>query len=159
VQRISTAVNFRFSRPEPQLFFQVASQLSSRIQRFWLRFPGLPNFLRSSGSGTGFTQPCRQELWPLDHRGGYLVITDIEICKMCNKELNTILDWLLRSSILQYVMTYSLVDVHQQPSNQEATSYPSYLFHLLFNPEDEGNTFLRTVGKFIPDYMVSLPRR
>jgi hypothetical protein len=27
------------------------------IQRTWLRFPALPNFLRSRGLGTGFTQP------------------------------------------------------------------------------------------------------
>jgi hypothetical protein len=24
----------------------------------WVRFPSLPDFLRSSGSGTGSTQPC-----------------------------------------------------------------------------------------------------
>jgi hypothetical protein len=24
----------------------------------WARFPALPDFLRSSGSGTGTTQPC-----------------------------------------------------------------------------------------------------
>jgi hypothetical protein len=28
-----------------------------QIQRSWVRFPALPDFLRSSGSGTGSTQP------------------------------------------------------------------------------------------------------
>jgi hypothetical protein len=28
-----------------------------QIQGSWVRFPGLPDFLRSSGSGTGSTQP------------------------------------------------------------------------------------------------------
>jgi hypothetical protein len=31
-------------------------------QRSWVRFPVLPNFLRSSGSGTGSTQP-REDKW------------------------------------------------------------------------------------------------
>jgi hypothetical protein len=29
-----------------------------QIQRSRVRFPALPDFLRSSGSGTGSTQPC-----------------------------------------------------------------------------------------------------
>jgi hypothetical protein len=28
-----------------------------QIQRSWVRFPALPDFLRSNGSGTGPTQP------------------------------------------------------------------------------------------------------
>jgi hypothetical protein len=28
-----------------------------QIQRTWVRFPALPDFLRSSGTGTGSTQP------------------------------------------------------------------------------------------------------
>jgi hypothetical protein len=28
-----------------------------QIQRFWIQFPALPDFLRSNGSGTGPTQP------------------------------------------------------------------------------------------------------
>jgi hypothetical protein len=28
-----------------------------QIQRSWVRFPALPDFLRGSGSGTGSTQP------------------------------------------------------------------------------------------------------
>jgi hypothetical protein len=28
-----------------------------QMQRSWVRFPALPDFLRSSGSGTGFTEP------------------------------------------------------------------------------------------------------
>jgi hypothetical protein len=32
-----------------------------QIQRFRVRFPGLPDFLRSSGSETGSTQPCEDE--------------------------------------------------------------------------------------------------
>jgi hypothetical protein len=30
-----------------------------QIQRSWVRFPALPDFLGSSGSGTGSTQPLR----------------------------------------------------------------------------------------------------
>jgi hypothetical protein len=33
-----------------------------QIQRFWVRFPALPDFLRSSGSGRGSTQP-REDNW------------------------------------------------------------------------------------------------
>jgi hypothetical protein len=33
-----------------------------QIQRFLVRFPALPDFLRSSGSGTGSTQP-REDNW------------------------------------------------------------------------------------------------
>jgi hypothetical protein len=33
-----------------------------QIQRSWVRFPELPNFLRSSGSGMGPTQP-REDNW------------------------------------------------------------------------------------------------
>jgi hypothetical protein len=33
-----------------------------------------------------------------------------------------------------------------------------FLFVILFNPEDEGNTFLRNVDERIPDYTVSHPR-
>ena len=29
-----------------------------QIQRSWVRSPALPDFLSSSGSGTGSTQPC-----------------------------------------------------------------------------------------------------
>jgi hypothetical protein len=34
-----------------------------QIQRYWVRFPALPDFLRNSGSGTGSTQP------PEDNQG------------------------------------------------------------------------------------------
>jgi hypothetical protein len=33
------------------LVFRVSGYI--QIQRFWVRFPALPDFLRSSGSGTG----------------------------------------------------------------------------------------------------------
>jgi hypothetical protein len=33
-----------------------------QIQRSWVRFPALPDFLRSSGSGTGFTLSTTEEL-------------------------------------------------------------------------------------------------
>jgi hypothetical protein len=33
-----------------------------QIQRSWVRFPALPDFLRNSGSGTGSTQP-REDNW------------------------------------------------------------------------------------------------
>jgi hypothetical protein len=36
-----------------------------QIQRFWVRFPALPNFLRSSVSGTGSTQPREYNWAPL----------------------------------------------------------------------------------------------
>jgi hypothetical protein len=32
-------------------------RVSVQIQRSWVRFPALPDFLRGSGSGTGSTQP------------------------------------------------------------------------------------------------------
>jgi hypothetical protein len=33
------------------------------------------------------------------------------------------------------------------------------LHGLLFDPEDGGNTFVRNVGKLLPDYITSHPRR
>jgi hypothetical protein len=40
----------------------VTNQNVINVQRFWVRFPTLPDFLRSSGSGTGSTQP-REDNW------------------------------------------------------------------------------------------------
>jgi O-antigen ligase len=45
----------------PYIFIS-ASGVWLQIQRSRIRFPALPNFLRSSGSGTGSTQP-RQDNW------------------------------------------------------------------------------------------------
>jgi hypothetical protein len=56
-------------RPEPLLFFQVATQLYSRD---WVDpVPGLLLLRKSGSTGnqTGNLWICSQELWPLDHRG------------------------------------------------------------------------------------------
>jgi hypothetical protein len=77
-QQIPTAVNFRFSRPEPLLFFQVAPQLSSRG---WVDPVPDPLLLIKPGSAGNRSRDlciCSQELWPLDHRGCQL-LTDDEI--------------------------------------------------------------------------------
>jgi hypothetical protein len=42
--------------------FQDASLVIGRLCGPVVRFPALPNFLRSIGSGTGFTQPCEELL-------------------------------------------------------------------------------------------------
>jgi hypothetical protein len=41
-----------------------------QIQMFWVRFPALPDFQRSSGSGTGSTQP-REDNWGATWREKY----------------------------------------------------------------------------------------
>jgi hypothetical protein len=70
---------YRFSRPEPLLFYQVAPQLYSQG---WVG-PILDSLLlRKSGSAGNRTQTtwiCCHELWPLDHRGGPPVS---DICKI-----------------------------------------------------------------------------
>jgi hypothetical protein len=55
-----TSVRSRYQR-ESQSYKNSASLKDHsfwlQIQRSWVPFPGLPHFLRSSGSGTGSTQP------------------------------------------------------------------------------------------------------
>jgi hypothetical protein len=61
-------LNYKVLRKVFHLQFVICDQgppLWSSGQRFWLqiqrsrvRFPALPDFLSSSGSGTGSTQPC-----------------------------------------------------------------------------------------------------
>jgi hypothetical protein len=67
---------FRFSRLEPLLSFQVAPQLSSRG---WVNPVPDPLPLRKSGSAGNLIRDLRiysQEFWPLDHRGGLLLVTE-----------------------------------------------------------------------------------
>jgi hypothetical protein len=69
-QRIPTAVNLGFFRPEPLLSFQVAPQLSSRG---WVDHVPDPLLLRKSCRAGNWTRDlwiCSQEIWPLAHRGG-----------------------------------------------------------------------------------------
>jgi hypothetical protein len=47
--------------PEPPLWSSDQS-FWLQIHRSWVRFPGIPNFLRRSGSGTESTQP-REDNW------------------------------------------------------------------------------------------------
>jgi hypothetical protein len=60
----------RFSRPEPLLFLPSSSSVV--LTRLSGPVPD-PLLLRTSGSAENVTRDiwiCRQELWPLDHRGG-----------------------------------------------------------------------------------------
>jgi hypothetical protein len=69
--RIPTAV-FSISRQEPLLFYQVAPQLYSRGWVDPVPDP-LLFFLVVLESNPGL-RICSQELWPLDHRGGPMII-------------------------------------------------------------------------------------
>jgi hypothetical protein len=45
----------------------------------------------------------------------------------------------------------------QRVSQASSRKMPVCLFGLIFDPEDGGNTFLRNVDKFLPNYMASHP--
>jgi hypothetical protein len=66
-----TDVNLSFFRPEPLLFFQVASHLYSQGLSGHVPDPLLlRNKSGSAGNRTRHLWVCSQEVWPLDHRGG-----------------------------------------------------------------------------------------
>jgi hypothetical protein len=77
-QRILAAVNLSFQ----DFFIQVAPQLSSRG---WVDPVPDPLLLRKSGSAGKRTRDlwiCSRKLWPLDHRGGQIIIIIIQIKKL-----------------------------------------------------------------------------
>jgi hypothetical protein len=75
VQRIPTAVNLGFLDRSRYFSIQVAPQLSSRGWVNPVPDPLLLRIFDSSGNRTWDLWICRQDRWPLDHRGGHFKAT------------------------------------------------------------------------------------
>jgi hypothetical protein len=131
--RVVNAMNphgryFRFSRPEPLLFFQVAPQLSSRG---WLG--PVPDPLRKSGSAGNRTRDlciCSQELWPLE-KSNFISV----LLKMTSMSLI-----LNASSVMTFQSIKNSAPSHGTESYSEATTLylmsnvPCQMFWVLMGP-------------------------
>jgi hypothetical protein len=78
--------------------------------------------------------------------------------------IKVIVLWDVPSCSLVFVCTITFYGnlPHATPidsKNFESKKPSSFVFFRLFNPEDRGRMLLKNVGKYLPDYMASYPRR
>jgi hypothetical protein len=59
IHQVIKSKDIHLNENSRRILFRMESGQSSwlQIQRSWVRYPALPDFLRSSVSGMGFTQP------------------------------------------------------------------------------------------------------